>query len=204
MEVLRYKYRGYTIEIWNDPYPKDPRNWNNFGHMIIFHSRYQLGDQHNMTPEELLTIVRRKDVVALPLYLMDHSGLTICTVPDRFAAADPLGWDWGLVGYIYVTHEEIRKEFGVKRVTPKLRRRVEEILEAEVRVYDHYLQGLCFGFTVYDPYGEIVESVGGYYGWPEEEALPAAVEVVNLELSRAPQLIPLNPPEPEELEEVTA
>ena len=36
----------------------------------------------------------------LPLYLMDHSGLSIRTSSELFRMCDSAGWDWGCVGFI--------------------------------------------------------------------------------------------------------
>ena len=75
------EYKGLTIKIYQDEDAENPRDWDNFGHMICFHSRYTLGDKHEMTPEDARQLYDRKDVIALPLYLYDHSGITIRTSP---------------------------------------------------------------------------------------------------------------------------
>ena len=103
------------LKVERDDYPLNPReDWDNFGNMICFHRNYSLGDYElskEYEPNDYYKLKKRKDVVILPLYLYDHSGITINTT--GFSCR----WDSGQVGFIYVTHEEIRKEFGVKRVT---------------------------------------------------------------------------------------
>ena len=58
------EYKGYSIKLFQDEDSESPRDWDNLGHMICFHPNYDLGDKHNMTPEELLELVKRKDVLA--------------------------------------------------------------------------------------------------------------------------------------------
>lgn len=134
---------------------------------MCWHRRYELGDQHEFrTPGEFRGWVRKVDVaVALPLYLYDHGGLTMSTKGWLYPYNDP--WDAGQVGWIYVTKTRLRKEFGIRRVTKKILRRAEEILRAEVEVYDQYLRGEVYGFTAYNVVGgeiEVLDSCGGFYG----------------------------------------
>ncbi len=52
--------------------------------------------------------------------------------------------------------------FGVKRITEKVRKKVREILLAEVEEYDKYLRGEYFGFVRENNNGEIVDSLFGF------------------------------------------
>ena len=180
------QYRGYTICIEQDENPENPRkdrDW--LGTMTCWHRRYALGDKHSFdNPEAWLrhlaaetgTIVNtdsasietvRKIVDAhylmLPLFLYDHSGITMSTGP--FSCS----WDSGQVGYIWVSHKKIREEYGVKRINQKYLGKpavaaAKGLLEAEVKVYDHYLTGDVYGWVVKDRNGEHVDSCWGYYG----------------------------------------
>jgi hypothetical protein len=153
------KYKDYKIQVFIDEDPPNPRKeFDNFGHMICFHRRYDLGDKHNLSVEEAKELSKRKDVISLPLFLYDHSGITMKTSP--FSCP----WDSGQVGFIYVTKEEIRKEFGVKLVTQKTKERVVSILRSEVEEYDQYLTGNVYGYTIVDPYGEEKDSCWGFFG----------------------------------------
>jgi hypothetical protein len=84
--------------------------------------------------------------VILPLYLYDHSGITMATGP--FSCP----WDSGQVGYIYAGPEDV-KRIGCK---PEL---VKKALEAEVAEYDHYISGECYGVCVdvFNAIGEQIE-----------------------------------------------
>jgi len=149
---------GLTIRIERDEDNVNPRTeWDNFGTMVCFHRRYNLGDKHSMTREDLIALVQRPDVIALPLFLLDHSGLMMKT--GRFES-DSAGWDTSFVGYIYVTHETVREEFG--KLTKENMKKALEILEAEVAVFSAYLEGEVYGFIIENESGERIESCWGF------------------------------------------
>jgi hypothetical protein len=154
----------------------------NFGKMVCFHRRYNLGDEHHYPnkdeflfdlltdtmgssdkAERFLCQVERKaeDVqhqyggygravdsmllaeiakkyVVLPLYLFDHSGITMNTT--EFSCP----WDSGQVGWIYASKEDVLKEYGGKLLTRGKRDKAEKLMRAEVSYYDSYLRGECY------------------------------------------------------------
>jgi hypothetical protein len=234
----------YTIAIFKDDEPDNPRNWSNLGHMMCWHKSYNLGDDNPYNNVEdfmqslVINLVSTEEIIAygksakgsfkiedcngedcdeeiysvsyfgyptwfgekhkaewnhdrdyykseidkgyyideilenasmsdcekllenkiviLPLYLYDHSGITMSTgsFNDR--------WDSGQVGFIYATYDEIKKEFGVEKVTDNEIKRAYEILEGEVKTYDDYLTGNVYGFNFYD-FDDILDSCYGYY-----------------------------------------
>jgi hypothetical protein len=121
----------------------NPRNWDNMGKMICFHRRYSLGDKHDYNHndynnwEEMKNAIMKKEdsCVILPLYLYDHSGITMNT--KGFSCR----WDSGQVGWIFVSKKKIREEYNVKRITKSLVSKVTELLINEVDIYDKYLTG---------------------------------------------------------------
>ena len=105
----------------------------NLGTMVCFHRRYSLGDKHSFkTTEDLDKFLKRKNIVAfLPLYLYDHSGITMATTPFHCK------WDSGKVGYIYATRATARK----MGVDPESVDEIKNQLISEVKAYDEYLVG---------------------------------------------------------------
>ncbi|HCX67884.1 hypothetical protein [Parvibaculum sp.] len=114
----------------------------------------------------LLDAISNKAVI-LPLYLYDHSGITMNTTGFHCP------WDSGQVGFIFVSLEDVRREYGVQRVSGKLRRTVEDALRAEVDVYDDYLRGEVYGYVI-ERDGDHVDSCWGYFGDFEEHCLGEA------------------------------
>lgn len=114
-------------------------------------------------------IKSREDFVILPLYLYDHSGITMST--SSFSCR----WDSGQVGYIYCSTNKILKEYGNTNLDTLIK--VEKILEGEVEQYDQYLTGDVYGFELYKvetcnkghKHLEFVDSCHGFYGknWKE-------------------------------------
>lgn len=162
--IREEEYKGYTIKVYQDEDGPNPRlDYDNFGTMVCFHPRYDLGDNdHGMSKEDLIEHVKRKDVLSIPCFLLDHSGLWMRT--GRFAE-DPGGWDTSFVGYIFVNFETIRKEWPVKRITKKIKEKAYEMLRNEVREYSSYLEGDTFGYVIEDPFGDEVDACWGFIGW---------------------------------------
>lgn len=106
--------------------------------------------------QELLRIVEQIDgMVILPLYLYDHSGLTMSTTD--FSCP----WDSGQVGWIYADREMIEKEYGA--ATPENMEKARQLLQGEVQSYDYYLTGQCYGFQLFKGEDE-VDSCWGFLG----------------------------------------
>ena len=161
--IEQENYKGCEIKIVIDSDPPNPvKEFDQFGKIICFHDRYNLGHKHNYSLDSFQAFLKanEKDIIVLPLYLYDHSGITIRTIPFS------CGWDSGQVGYIYATREQILKEYGVKKVTSKIREKVEKLLIAEVDTYDKYLTGEVFGFII-EKNGEMEDDCSGFYDTPE-------------------------------------
>lgn len=158
--------------IEHDMDPSNPRKeFNTLGTMVCVHRRYNLGDEeHHKWFEQLVdesrsgedverALTRDHDAaIILPLYLYDHSGITMSTTPF------PCRWDSGQVGFIYLTRAKIKEEFGWTRLTAKRRQQLTRYLEGEVELYDQYLRGDTYGFRIEDDDGEEVDSCWGFYG----------------------------------------
>lgn len=165
MLVFKTENENAVLKIHTDESLENPRDWDNIGSMICWHSRYALGDKHSFkTPQDFRAEVSDKNATILPLYLMDHSGLTMRTDPTMFEACDPAGWDWGQVGFIFASYDSIRREYGVKRVTKTIRQRSVAALEAEVSVYDQYLRGEVYGYVLRDKQTGEEDSCWGFFG----------------------------------------
>lgn len=114
-------------------------------------------------------IKSREDFVILPLYLYDHSGITMST--SSFSCR----WDSGQVGYIYCSTDKILKEYGNTNIDTLSK--VESNLKSEVKTYDQYLTGDVYGFKLYKVETcdkghkdlDFLDSCYGFYGddWTE-------------------------------------
>ena len=162
MDAIETKTIGkYKIEVIQDDSPRSPREDDNLGTMVCFHRHYNLGDKHDFDVNGFNQFVRenKKNIIILPLYLYDHSGITMNTI--GFSCP----WDSGKVGFIYITKEKARKEFSWVRITKKRLEKIEGYLKGEVETYDQYLTGDVYGYRITDTTNdEEVDSCWGYYG----------------------------------------
>ena len=157
----------YRLEIFEDLDPTDPREFDNLGTMVCFHRRYNLGDETELKSsdfsswEELENYIYKEEdaLIAIPVFMYDHSGLWINTT--GFSCP----WDSGQVGYIYISKEKVRSEYNCKRISKKLKEMIREILCSEVDLYNDYLCGNVYGFTLTDKENaEEIDSSCGFYG----------------------------------------
>jgi len=194
---MKTEYKGFIISVKQDEIAESPREWDNLGTMYCCHRNYNLGDKQFKSGVALLeelsgldsdyrkgsmeqwkeraeTYISKK-YIWLPLYLYDHSGITMATTPFHCP------WDSGQVGIIAVSRDKVRKEYGLKRITSKWEEKVLEFLNGEVKTYDQFLTGDIY---YYDIEGEdFSESCGGYYG--EDECLKEAKSIVDYHVNKA-------------------
>lgn len=172
--------KRYELKIEHDQDPIHPRReWDNLGTMVCFHRRYDLGDKTDYRSEDFDNweelenniLENEGEVVMLPLYLYDHSGITISTSP--FGCS----WDSGKVGVIFMSKHKIKKE-GIDES------KVEEYLKNEVETYDSFLRGDVYQYKVYEietcnkghEHKTLVECCGSYYS--EEDCLDEGKSVL--------------------------
>ena len=103
----------------------------------------ELADKHN---------------VILPLYLYDHSGITI-SCGHSYPYNDR--WDAGQVGWIYASHDNIRQEYGA--LNSATIEKARQTLISETNTYDSYIRGECYGYTI-DKNGKALDSCWGFIG----------------------------------------
>ena len=154
---MEIKRKGLTLNVFRSECI-NPRDNENLGTMICFHKRYTLGDKHKFKDsKEFIDYLKEyiSDIaVILPLYLYDHSGLSISTT-EFFNKMDS-----GKVGYIFVTKEKL-KYYGMQDFSEE---HLKEILKNEVRTYDKYLSGeiQTYAFKITNPDDETIEYIDGF------------------------------------------
>lgn len=185
-----HRFPNGIVEIHFDPDPCDPRkDFDHLAKMVCWHRQYALGDYHPQIHntrdlwQDLATDIhpdfpdedsdsllkhRRaivsKHFVVLPIYLYDHSGITISTGP--FSCP----WDSGQVGWIYVPMSKARAELAAPGDTEAaIRTKALAHLRSEVKEYDQYLTGQVFGFKAFSineitGESEEIDSCWGFYG----------------------------------------
>lgn len=175
-----------VVRIFQDTDPMDPlENADDSpGKMYCWHRNYNLGHAHNFEQpfdlleslfndsdfkptsdigshrtgkDMLISLLESVGYVIVPLYLYDHSGITMST--SKFSCP----WDSGQVGVYVITPERVQAEWGGDES------KARDYVEAVVREYDDYLTGNVYGFQVgtVDDNGYFVDvddSCWGFYG----------------------------------------
>jgi hypothetical protein len=160
----------YTLQIVQDDNATSPRDphWTdcNLGVMICFHRRYNLGDDHsynfnhysNWAEMEKQLIKDYKNDIILPIYMYDHSGITINTT--GFSC----GWDSGQVGFIIADRDQVLKCMGWKKITKARKEKLYKYLLGEAETYDQFITGDVWGYQITNEEGEEVDACWGYFG----------------------------------------
>jgi hypothetical protein len=182
-EIYTHETGDRRLKVYREQHPVSPRNWDNYGVMSCSHKSYNLGDEEPNTDQHKgwsgvrQEIKENNDVaLILPLYLYDHSGISISTKP--FSSP----WDSGKVGYIYITEDRM-DELGMKE-EDRTEERLKEILESEVETYNQYLNNEVWRYvyeekeTADDGTNHWIQkdSCGGFFGDNREHLFETAGE----------------------------
>ena len=162
MSIILHEERdacGLTLIVNADPYPVNPRaEFEQLGTLVCWHRRYALGDKHDWpSPEEFEAVMEERSYIRLPVFMYDHSGITIATTP--FSCS----WDSCQIGWIFVEWIKLRAAF------PKLRRRADleaegkRVLRAEIAELDQYLTGDVWCARIETPDGNVRDSCCGFF-----------------------------------------
>ena len=174
-----------VVKVYFDPDPLNPRKeWDNGTIMVHWHSRYDLGDKRvdRCTSDELVAQCQEEGdpiLAILPLYLYDHSGLSVST--GGFSCR----FDSGQVGWVYITQSKSDEMGFPKEYTKEM---YEEVIKGEVKNYDDYLTGQVFGYVVEGRDGDELASCWGFVGDKDDclsEGKSAAEGVTDPAIERA-------------------
>jgi len=198
-----YRKGNDVLMVVRDDDPLNPRTcFGNVGHMACWHRKYDLGDKDHgidLNPGnygeeyEFMEAVGKEYpeiVVLIPLYLYDHGGITISTGTSAFRTIDSMGWDWGWIGFIYATKDDIRENFPIvdSRDPNKAIDDARKNLLDEVKTYNDYLTGRVYGYQratlefepdlsrsklieVFNEYATSTDTFDACYGYYGDESL---------------------------------
>ena len=91
--------------------------------------------------QQMEAYLDKAGLIWLPVYKYNHSDIIYNTT--GFSCP----WDSGQCGYIFVTKEDVRKHYNVKRISKKLQQNIESILSAEVEIYSDWANGSSCDFA---------------------------------------------------------
>lgn len=160
-------YKGYSIKLEQDDCYIDPRkDFDHAASMVCFHKRYSLPNESSYHASDfdswndLQSKIESNnlDCFILPIYMYDHSGVTISTKP--FSCP----YDSGQIGFIFISRNKAKSEYGIKHFTQTQIDRVFSYLISEVTEYNQFLTGDVWYYTISKD-EELIDSCGGFYGF---------------------------------------
>ena len=146
-------------ELVYDPDATNPREWDNLGTILIAPNKSHwvaspddvidtsipLGKNphehwENIRREQLK--IKKSDIaIAYPITKYEHGGISL-------SLGYKSGWDCGVVGFIYVTKEQIRKYYDVKRITKSILEHAKNRPQSELDTLTSWLNGEVYGWKI--------------------------------------------------------
>lgn len=156
---------NYIVKGMYDRCPDSPREWCNICKFNLYHNKYNLentGDiciDFDEDIDKQIKRYERQGYWILPVYMYEHTDILLNT--SGFSCP----WDSGQIGYASISKEE-RKKYGIKRKS-----KWYDMVNNELKLYQQYLNGNCYGFEAYNIETGEKDSCFGFYGDYMEEAL---------------------------------
>ena len=106
------------------------------------------------------TLAKTGEYAILPIYIYEHSGIALCTVPFSDI------WDSACIGFVVANINDFMKQ----RIsdTPVSRceamHSAEDCIRNELEAYSDYLAGNCWQYCITDEDGNVVDSCSGFIG----------------------------------------
>jgi hypothetical protein len=169
MKTYQTTVEKNKLEIYHSD-EESPREWGNLGYFITVDSRSYSPDKN----EQLEEIVRRSGdeaqnqldhiqimtdlintetseqvLVIYPVVKYEHSGVS-------YKLGTAHGFDYSNNGF-YIVTDKTQKELG----TPK--KSFEKVIAQELELYNKWVNGEVYGFSLYDDNGDLVDSCGDFY-----------------------------------------
>ena len=146
-------------ELIYDQHADNPRDCDNLGTILIAHNKaHWIANRDSAvdtsiplgnSPYEHWDNIRREQLnlkksdiaIAYPITKYEHGAISLSLGYTQ-------GWDYGVVGFVYVTKETLRKEYGVKRITKSIIEYAENRLQEELDMLTAWLNGDCYGWQI--------------------------------------------------------
>lgn len=121
---------------------------------------------------DLCANLDKKGIYALPILKYEHSLV-------KYYIGDSVDrWDGGVVGFAWRDKKELCKEYGVKKLSQKLKTEtIEKVVESELKAYTNFANGEVYGFELYsrEDGEDVIDSCYGFIGYDSTDDLFKAV-----------------------------
>jgi len=119
---------------------------------------------------DLEEAAKKQEIVLRPLTCYEHSGITY------FIGTEDDEWDSNSLGFVYAYIKQARELLGIPadETDKEVTKEIEDCFQAEIQLYNLYINGEVYGFNLDDKDGNDLDSCSGFYGVDLEHDLNEA------------------------------
>ena len=133
------------------------------------------------TMEKLKLVTDTGNVYLRPISIYDHSGISMWL--GGTAGHVDAQWDCSTIGFAYIEKATAEKEnWSHSGKFKTWQEWANHIMEAEMNVYDEYVEGNCYGWSIKDENDDVVDSCGGYYGTDYDNEYKECEGIIDAEI----------------------
>jgi len=168
--VYTESLNGLEIKILFEEDAESPDTWRDKGAFLVgYHDQFYVTRDDIISKTEVKglfsgeEISQTADYYIFPLSTYIHSGVALYLGSYKKDC-----WDSCLVGAVLISRKELDTE-----------KQAYSYAENLVKTWNDYLSGNVYGYEIYSPEGDIIDSCWGFYGDYEKNALEEARNAVN-------------------------
>lgn len=180
------------VQVDNDDWAENPREWSNLWTILTWTSRYDSIDSNqyrdleeflldNLTAKQLTNLYKGNPstkefferiqkrfydlgYLVEPISKFEHGQVS-------YSAGVMEGWDSGVVGLAMVNIDDIKKEYETTVLSKGLKEKIHAILDSELDTYNSWANGYVYTISLLDFDGNVVDSLGGMIGYENEDKM---------------------------------
>ena len=183
---LKARLSDWRLEIIHDDYVGSPRVRSTLGVIFAPSGCRYMKSESDLDWDSICEGNRERDRKALeklgyivyPLSVYDHSRVSI------YIGGSCDKWDSGQIGWYLVSKSDVYKEYGCKRISPKLRAKLDKIVEGEIELYSDWYNGETWVYNLFKG-DEFFDSRGGFIGSNQDEVFEEMWENIPSEFTDA-------------------
>lgn len=148
--VYQSKTKNYILNIYTDTDADPPRD-DAITSIVTSHRHYNIGDKKaqntnhytnwiDWLENEVISLYPNDIVYYLPVYMYDHSGITINTTGFNCR------WDSGQIGWIYMLKSDLK--YDKTDTESDINEKALNFMRQDISLYNMYLTGEVYGYTL--------------------------------------------------------
>lgn len=184
---LEARLSDWRLEITHDDWVDSPRTWRTLGVIFVPSNCRYMKSESDLDWDSICDSgssckdrekLEKMGYIVYPLSVYDHSGVSI------YIGGSCDMWDSGQIGWYLVNKFAVYEEYGCKRISPKLRAKLDKIVEGEIEVFNDWYNGENWEYNLFKG-DELFDSCGGFTGSNENEVFDEMWENIPSEFTDA-------------------